>query len=206
VAILSGKPKYGSGTAPRRRWHRRLQTSLLVAGLVMLSLPAFSQAEPTEEYEVKAAFLLSFANFVNWPEDPAAASSKNIRLCVLGDDPFGSKLDRLAAGKSVGERTFSLERVQQTMDARRCHILFLSPSLRGKTTAALEDLRGASILTVGETPDFTRNGGIIRMLLLENRVRFEINVDAAERAHLSISAKLLALAQVVHDERKKGGG
>lgn len=183
----------------------RCRTWLVAVSFCLLSCllpqPASSQTAKAEEYEVKAAFLLNFAKFVRWPE-----TNNEIRICVLGDDPFGAVLDRMAGGMIIEGRPILLERMQQPHGARRCHIVFLSPSLRDKTQVALDSLRGGSILTVGETSDFTRVGGIIRMVLAGSRVQFQINVDAAERAKLNISAKLLSLSQIVHDADKKDGG
>ncbi|MGZ4832671.1 MAG: YfiR family protein [Terriglobales bacterium] len=107
----------------------RCRTWLVAFAFCLLSCllpqPASCQIAKAEEYEVKAAFLLNFAKFVHWPE-----KSNEIRICVLGDDPFGTVLDRMASGMMIEGRPILLERMQQPNGARRCHIVFLSPSLR----------------------------------------------------------------------------
>lgn len=175
---------------------------LVAAGALTGSVPqARAQSEPPTEYQIKAAFLYNFAKFVEWPADTFADPHAPLVLGIVGEDPFGSALDKLAVDKTVNGRGLVIKRLKQGPDLRNCHILFVSSSERKRIPQILGSLQGASVLTVGETERFAQSGGVIDFILEENKVRFEINSDAAARARLNISSKLLALARMVADQR-----
>lgn len=176
---------------------RALIAAVFLAGAAALS----AQSARAPEYEVKAAFLYNFAKFVDWPPQTFAAASAPLRICVLGRDPFGDALSRIVQGKSISGRPIVRRQVDSAAEARACHILFLSLSDPVPLKQALDQLRGAPVLTVGEDRNFLSLGGIINFVLEEERVRFEINLAAAERHRLRVSSKLLAVARVVN-----GGG
>ena len=167
---------------------------------VMSSAPhAHAQAEGVGEYQVKAAFLYNFAKFVDWPPNPPTNARDPILLCIAGNNPFGKILEQNILGKTANGHPFMIRRFRREEDARGCQILFTGSSDQTYIRSLLAILKGSSVLTVGETAGFLRLGGIIRFTLEENKVRFEINVDAAERARLKISSKLLLIAKVVRD-------
>jgi hypothetical protein len=124
---------------------------------------------------------------------------------VLGEGPFGTELERIVAGKSVNGRTLEVIHLSQVDRFSHCQVLFVGLTQGGVLRKVLAELRGESVLTVGDSPEFIRQGGAIRLLLLDNRVRFEINLEAAEQAKLKISSKLLALAQSVRGGHGGGG-
>lgn len=202
-----------AAAAPRSRALVRaslLSAALLAAALYIAVRPLISFADggaeqaPTE-YQVKAAFLFNFARFVEWPPRAFASPTSPIAVCVLGEDPFGEALNRVVAGKMLNERTLMVRRAKKLRDLSGCEILFISSSERERLPEILEELRNAPVLTVGETEGFASRGGEVQFTLEESRVHFLINVDAAERAGLKVSSKLLNLARVVHDDppRKK---
>lgn len=150
-----------------------------------------------DEYQVKAAFLFNFAKFVEWPATAFKSADEPIRICVFGQDPFGSSLEDVVRGKAVGSRTLVVREVSTALAACKCHMLFLSASEQKRLRSLLGDLKECSVLTVGETDEFAANGGVVGFKLKDARVRFEIDRDAAERAKLRISSKLLSLAQTL---------
>ena len=156
--------------------------------------PAFS------EYQVKAAFLYNFARFVEWPSNAFPDAQAPILLGVVGEDPFGGALEQVIKGKTVNGRELVLKRLTRQQDLKGFHMLFVSSSEARHLSQILESLKGKCVLTIGETEGFAQTGGVINFTLEENKVHFEINVDTAERAHLKISSKLLALAKVLKDE------
>lgn len=164
------------------------------------SVPGPARAAP-KEYQVKAAFLYNFAKFVEWPAGAFEKPQTPYSICVLGSDPFGEDLD-IAAAENVQGRKMMVRRLGDVKNAAGCHILFVSLSERRKLPAILQALGNAPTLTVGEDEDFVRAGGCLRFFVTDNKVRFEINVQATERARLKVSAKLLSLARVVG---KSGG-
>lgn len=167
----------------------------IVAGL-WLSLAPVAVAAGPSEYEVKAAFLFNFAKFVTWPPQAFSSADDPIVLGVLGEDPFGAELARLAAGLRVQGRSISILPGATAAQLAGCHIVFISPSERDRVRQIVDALREADshALTVGESDGFLPAGGMIRFVVVQNKVRFEIHPKAAARAGLTISSKLLSLA------------
>jgi len=171
--------------------------SILVCFLA-LAVTAEAQSARAPEYEVKAAFLYNFARFVEWPSQAFPSPSAPFRICVLGRDPFGDAVSNIVKGKTISGRSIHNMQVQSPAEARSCHVLFLSQSDPETLKQGLERLRDLPILTVGESAGFLPLGGMINFVLEQDRVRFEVNLAAAERHHLKLSSKLLAVARVVN--------
>jgi hypothetical protein len=164
-----------------------------------LPLALDAQSRPLDEYEVKAAFLFNFAKFVDWPKDASPNEHSPIRVGVVGKDPFGQALERVVARKSINGRDLQIVHTKSLAELKTCQIVFVSSSEEGRLPEIIMSLRGSSVLTVGESDDFAPRGGAIQFTIDDNKIRFTINVDAAERAHLKFSSKLLSLAKVIHD-------
>jgi hypothetical protein len=173
-------------------------------GLAMvLLLPAAAAASdrtPTE-YQVKAAFLYNFARYVRWPADPRASAGPFV-IAVLGQDPFGSALDGTLQGKTLEGRPIVLRRVSRAEDAADSQILFIGDSERERLPAILAHLGPDPVLTVGEMSRFAESGGVIGFRVEQERVRLEVNLEAAQRSRLRISSELLKLARIVETQRK----
>jgi hypothetical protein len=152
------------------------------------------------EYKIKAAFLYNFIQYVDWPADAFADKRSPLIIGVLGDDPFGPVLDETVTGESVHTRKLEVHRFRKVNEVKSCHVLFISSSETSKLAATLAPLKGRSILTVAEMDGFTRGGGMIRLVTQQNKIRFRINVTSARQSRLTISAKLLQLAEIVRDE------
>lgn len=153
-------------------------------------------AEPlAEEYRVKGAFLLNFAKFVEWPAEAFLGPGEPITICVVGANPFTPALDQAARQVVVENRSILVRSIEEAQQARQCQIVFVSISERKRAHAVLDAVRGANVLTVGESPGFVAGGGVIEFRVEESKVRMEISAGAAKLAGLHISAKLLSLAQ-----------
>lgn len=183
-----------------------LNLALAVALLAYGLCNPCARAQSPSEHQVKAVFLYNFAKFIDWPSDPSPDSRDPVVIGIVGEDPFGNLLERTVKGKTVDRREIVIKRFKRGQDLRGCHILFVSSSESKHLRAIFESLKGASVLTVGETEGFARLGGVINFTLEDNQVHFEVNVDAAERARLKISSKLLSLAKIVRDEPHGGKG
>jgi hypothetical protein len=166
---------------------------LLLAGFLST---AWSQPVPPTEYDVKAAFLYNFGKFVQWPPE-AFEGRDSFVFCLLGDDSFGQVLNSTVVGKKIQERVLVVRQLRDVSDTEGCHILFISRSEGWRLPRVLSSLRSRSVLTVGETVGFTERGGIISFRVEDNRVRFDINLAAAQRAQLTISSQLLKLARAI---------
>jgi YfiR/HmsC-like len=152
-------------------------------------------AQGPSEYEVKAAFLLNFTKFVDWPPAAFADANSPIALCVLGQDPFGQALDDMIEGEAVSGRKLMVRRITESPAPKTCQVLFVGSS-RGDTTKTLGSL-GRGVLTVGDGDRFLREGGIIAFVLESGHVRFDINQSAATRAGLKLSSRLLRVARSI---------
>jgi hypothetical protein len=168
---------------------------IVVLALTVVSVQAGADGTPVGEYQLKAVFLFNFSKFVEWPPQAFADPRDPFAICVLGDNPFGAVLDDAVRGKTVADRPIVIRLVSSGDQARTCHILFVSASERKRMHGLLEALRNCSVLTVGDTEDFVANGGIVRFKMKDARVRIEIDSDAAGRANLRISSRLLSLAE-----------
>lgn len=155
------------------------------------------RGQTATEYELKAAFLYNFTKFVEWPGESFPASDSPLRLCVLGDDPFGSELSQVTEGKVVGGHPVQVAVLDNWHHARDCQLVFITSSELTPLRDILHGLRGTSALTVGDSNSFAKEGGMIRLLIEGGRMRFEVNLRAASEAHLKISSKLLSLAKAV---------
>jgi hypothetical protein len=183
-----------------RRLGRQIAAAFLAALVSLSGVPlARAQATPPTEYQLKAAFLFNFAKFIDWPASSFASSKSPFSICILGKDPFGPAIDDALQGKSIGDRPVVIDRVKNVAQSTHCQIVFAANSEAANLRGILAGLRGANVLAVGESEGFAAAGGTIQFTIEENHVRFLINTDAAERAGLKFSSKLLALAKIVHD-------
>lgn len=159
--------------------------------------PMMSHAQSSvEEYRLKAAFLLRFAEFVEWPADALGNTGNPFVLCLAGD-PFQGDLQEMAQGKLIDARAVQIRHIKQVQEVRGCHLLFIGGNQSERVSDFTASLKSLPVLTVGESDDFLERRGIIRFCMDEHKVRFEISRDAAESAHLKISSKLLLLAKTV---------
>jgi hypothetical protein len=180
---------------------RPILCSLLL--VVACSATLQSQSAKPGEYEVKAAYLYNFGKFVRWP-DNVPAEGQPFSICVMGKDPFGKTLDAILDGGSWQGKPIAAKRILSTDEASTCNILFISSSEPEKWVEILPVVQKLPILTVSDSPLFSRRGGMIEFILTENRVRFEVNVSAAEKAGLNINSQLLKIATRVRQTTQAG--
>ena len=179
---------------------RRATGRLLLAVLIAAASGACPGGETPTEYEVKAAFILNFARFVEWPDVALASGSGVLTIGILGKDPFEGALERVVENKMVGARKLAVVHVDGIELMKPVQILFISRSEIGRLAEILARLRGAPVLTVGDMEHFARDGGVINFILEDGRIRFEINPAAARSAGLRLSSKLLRVAKVITPE------
>lgn len=166
--------------------------------LVAVAQPSRGQA--FDEYQVKAAFLFNFAQFVQWA-DARGARDDPFVIGVLGDDPFDGYLDATVSGESVGGRPFVVERYRNVAEAARANILFVSRSESQRIGQIVEALRGKPVLTVSDADDFAKRGGMVQFVTANKRIKLSINLDRARASNLTISSKLLRPATIVSSEQ-----
>jgi hypothetical protein len=165
---------------------------------IMLAAPAGSDAQSVTQPELRAAFLYNFAKFTEWP---ASAPSAPLTLCVLEDGAVEGALNELVASSMVNGRAVAISRNVSGPQLRNCQILYVGQMNSSRMSAILEDLRGAPVLTVSNGDDFVRNGGMVGLFVEDGRMRFAVNPDAAQRAGVRFSSKVLQLAKILKDNR-----
>ena len=190
---LAGEQQRLNRCVMKEPWRFAMMILIVCVGTAPLAAP---QSAPTE-YQLKAAYLYNFAKFVDWPADAFASPQSPFLICILGTDPFGNVIDEALRGKTIEDHPVVVERAKESSDARHCQMVFVSSSEKKRIREILGTLRGSHVLIVGESESFAESGGMIQLVLEENRVRFAINTGAAESAGLHISSKLLALARIV---------
>jgi hypothetical protein len=186
---------------------RSLHCAMFLSTLLLMAAASSTRAQtrPSVEYQVKAAFLFNFAKFVEWPSDAFQSEKTPIALCVFGHDPFGSALDEIMRGKAINNRDVLARRINELPDLKSCQLVFVSGAEDMRLSEVLSSLKGTSALVVGESDGFAERGGAVQFFLEANKLRFAVNVDAVQRAHLTVSSKLLALAKIVHDQGRSKG-
>ena len=151
-----------------------------------------------------AAFVYRFPQFIEWPPS-ALEGRETLDICVAEPDPFGTALIGLTKGEERDGRRITTRRISSPRMVEGCQVLFLS-SVVSRASAFLEAAEGRPVLTIGESPDFLDRGGIINLLVVDHRIRFEIDADAATRAGLQLSSQLLGLAVAVRRAPSSGPG
>lgn len=154
--------------------------------------------------QVQAAYLYNFGKFVRWPAAAPANQSGGFEICVLDQEPFGDTLQSTLAGESVAGRPVVMKRLRKPLDAASCHILFIGASESRDLKGILSSLDESAVLTVSDMPDFSKRGGMIQFVFQGDRIRFEVNLEGAERAHLVFPSELLKVAAAVR--RAAGAG
>jgi hypothetical protein len=185
ICTLASVKRFSSEVCARVLLILSLATALSLAPRVR------AQSASQREYEIKAAYLYNFIKYVDWP-----SYGDTITIGVLGGNPFGTALTPLN-GKIVKGRRLLVRELDSVRDAQKCQIIFVSSSEKQRLQEIFESLRSARVLTVGETQGFADGGGIINFIEENNKVRFEINAEAARRTGLNISSELLKLARLV---------
>ena len=202
LTTLYSAPRFHPGRKPHKtgtgktvpRWSSL--TAILVAVLLISTVaPVDAQPASVGEYELKAAYLFNFARFVQWPRE---TMNKNVIVIgILGEDPFGRIIEEIVEGETAQGRPIKIERFTEVPEQSACHILFISKSEKDRLDEIINQLRGQPVLTVGETEDFARMGGMVNFIFEGKKIRFQINNEAAEDNNIKIKSQLLKLAQIV---------
>lgn len=152
---------------------------------------------------MKAAYLYNFGRFVEWPAS-VSARSNTFTVCVFGQDPFGPTLDAILAGETIDGKSVVAKRVSTPQESANCQILFLSSEEGARLSKLTEALQNEAVLTVSDMPQFSQRGGMIQFVLEGKRVRFEVNLTAAQHAGLTLSSELLKVATTVRRNSSPG--
>lgn len=179
-------------TFSSRRWARRFGWAVILCVIASLL-----EAETPREYDVKGVLLFNLTQFVEWPPANLGDAGDPFVIGIFGHDPFDGQLDAVVREERVHGRRIVVERVRTFAAARRCHLLFISASERGDLPALLENLAHRPILTVGDFDGFVQRGGMVQFYrTAENKIRLRVNLPATRQSQLTMSAKLLRVAEL----------
>lgn len=187
----------GTGLSHHSSWRRWAVSALLIALTGILA--GHVRAQSLSEREARIAYLYNFAKFVEWPADalpPRAA----ISFCVLGDHSLGGELENAARGREIAGHRVLVSTVTPDGALRACHLLYVTGLDQKRTSDLLAATTGAPVFTVSDEQRFAERGGVATLVFEGGRPRFAFNVDMAQRAHLVISSRLLALASIIKDK------
>jgi hypothetical protein len=165
--------------------------------LLFISLRLPAQTPVAAEYRAKANYLANFPSFVEWPAGALPSGNALFLVCVFGEFSFGTSLAESTRGARVHDHRFEIRWVHKVQELSACQILFVSHSEQKRYNQALDAVRDKMVLTVGETPEFLGAGGILTFSGVQGAIQFDVNLAAANKAHLRISSQLLALARRV---------
>jgi YfiR/HmsC-like len=174
----------------------------LVLSLLFLASLALAQ-QKVSEYQVKAAYLYNFGRFVEWPSD-VISSQSSFTICVFGADPFGPTLDAMVVGATIAGKGVTAKRISSPQDLGECRILFITSTEVGSLNKIVEAGIKHAVLTVSDMPEFASKGGMIQFVLEDKKIRFEVNLAAAQSAGLTLSADLLKVATAVRRTSEPG--
>lgn len=176
---------------------KRAPTSAVVILGICLGLALQAPAQTVEASQVKAAYLYNFAKFVEWPagifrnpDDPAV-------ICVIGDEHTSDVLELAVSGKKINGRPVEARRPHASTEFKSCHVLFIGFPDRERIAQTLNELRGSSVLTVGQSGQFIALGGMINLALNNTTIELEIDPEASNAVGLKISSRLLVVARTV---------
>jgi hypothetical protein len=165
--------------------------------LAAAATPGVGAVEPVDSTQIKAAFVLNFLKFVEWPAATPDEPTASIVIAVLGDAPLEAELQRTRGTAQVGGRAVTVRRVEGADEAGDAHLLFIGASTSRTLAATLRALENKAVLTVGDTRGFAEAGVILNLYEFDRRMRIEVNTTAAARAQLRLSAHLLRIARIV---------
>ncbi|MBF0496029.1 MAG: YfiR family protein [Deltaproteobacteria bacterium] len=184
------------------KW-RKWRVGVVVWVLICLASVLTHATPPADlESRVKAAFIYNFAKFVEWPEQVLQGKDNTILLCAIEDTDFGQAFDLIEEKIVKGRKMVYQCCPRLSSELNVCHIVYLNSQDPKIIQEVLRSLKGRHVLTIGEQEGFVQLGGIINLYSSDNKIRFEINVDAANRAGLKLSSQLLKLAKIYREEPK----
>jgi hypothetical protein len=181
----------------RRRTSGQWLLGCVCLWLACVGLATAEDSPAAMEYQVKAAYLYNFTKFIDWPSNNFTSADAPIVIGIMGENPFGKTLDDLVKGEVVRGHPLIIKRLNPGEDWRGCQVLFISHFEKDQLASLLQQLKGNPVLTVSDSSGFAEQGGIINFVIIQGKVKLEINPDAATAAGLQISSKLLRLAHIV---------
>lgn len=156
--------------------------------------------DDAQEYKVKGAILFLFSKFVQYPSNVISSNRPTV-IGILGVNPFDNYLQELVTKHTAKNRSFIIKHFKTVSEVENCHILFISSSEEAKIGSILQKLSRMPILTISDIENFCQKGGIVRLLIVDRNIGFEVNLEAAKKAGLSIGSQMLNLAVNIYKSK-----
>jgi hypothetical protein len=188
---------HGAAAGTGRTSCRRARRFRILLALLLFHLAVGAHAQTSREDQIKAAFIYNFTKFIEWPAQSFTDGNAAIVIGVLGDSPMAGVLDDVVRGRKVNGRPITVRRIRSAAEAASAHVIFVSATDISYWTQVQAAIETSPIVTVGESPSFIQSGGTINLVVQGDKLRFEINMTAAERSGVKISAQLQKLAAAV---------
>jgi hypothetical protein len=178
-----------------------LSAMIIFCVMVFTGVCANAQVLYGPEYRVKAGFIYNFAKFIEWPKENGRQDPNSIIICIVPDTPETDVFFSLG-NKSIGGKRIKVKKCNEVRDKdiEKCQILFLDSKDETFIRESLLIVKYRGILTIGHVKGFTQAGGIINFFTEEDRLRFEVNLDAAKRARIKLGSQILMSAEIVKDK------
>jgi hypothetical protein len=173
-----------------------LKKWLILNALLLMQLSVVRAQDLPDEEQVKAVFIFNFTKFIDWPASAFSAPESPFIIGVVGKQSISSYLQEAIAGEYAAGRTIMIKHYSSPKDIRNCHILYIGSEDPEKVKSILATTQNQNILTVGDSPNFLRWGGMVRFFTEKGKIRLEINSDAARSSGIRISSKLLSVASI----------
>jgi hypothetical protein len=177
-----------------KRRGARMALPFIVVMSLALAPEGAAAADQALEYQVKGAFLSKFGLYMDWSDAAANAANRPFQLCILGDDPFGPRLEKIVGEQVIKGRKIELRRLKTVDKESGCHILYIAASESARVGQILASMQGSGALTVTDGLPAGGPVGIVNFILKDDRVRFDIDDEMASRNGIYINASLLGLA------------
>ena len=201
MPVLEGA--FTAGTRSLRAESRLVRVALALALSAMIGAHAArAETRRTREYDLKAAFLFNFTQFVEWPSRAFPDASAPMTICLLGEDPFGQSLDEIVGSEIVRDRRLVVRRFAEPTGTGACQILFLGPPYATQKDRLRPHLDGKAVLKVSDG-DGSPRPAMIQFVIVDKKVRLRIDASAAKQAGLTVSSKLLRQAEIFAAESKE---
>ena len=155
------------------------------------------EVQSARALEIEAAFLVKFSSYIHWPDHAFSSPGSPLVIGIFGRDPFGSIIDTIARSYVMKGRNIEIRRCTDTRSLCGSHIVFVSEDAMDRINEITASVAGTPVLLVGNAPDFLERGGMINFVVVNNRIRFDIDIRNSHRAGLEISSKLLKVARTV---------
>jgi hypothetical protein len=184
---------------------RRFTTKKLVVLATLLFGARLEAQAPMGESQVKAMFVYNFLKFVEWPVNASAGSKDPFVVLIIGEGAMADATEQFLESKAIGDRPVAVLRIQWDQSLRGARAAVVVERDPKKLHHILDAAATAGVLTIGEGEEFTTRGGVIGLLVLDRKVRFDVDTTAAQNARLRVSSKLLALTHTVRSSTDRSG-